>query len=97
MENIINKMINADNIGRYVSILDAVSDLYTTNIPKDLITELARSTINHPKWDFEEQSVTGRDSRGNVHLSNYIDYVMIPDMETVNTATAKINQVMSEK
>lgn len=98
MINIFNKMTRAENIANYVNILNAVSDLYTTNIPKDLVTELARDTINHMGgWTFETQSVTGRDSRGNVHLSNVIDYVMVPDMESVEKASLKIQAIQAGK
>lgn len=98
MINIFNKMARPENITNYVNILNAVSDLYTTNIPRDLVTELARMTVSNPSiWSIEQQSVTGRDSRGNVHLSSLIDYVMIPDMDSVAAATAKIKEIENGK
>lgn len=98
MINIFNKMTRAENIVNYTSILNAVGNLYTTNIPKDLVTELARNTVNHMGgWKFETQSVTGRDSRGYVHLSNIMDYVMVPDKESVNKASQKIKAIQAGK
>ena len=94
MINIFNKITRPENITNYVNILNAVSDLYTTNIPKDLVTELAKDTISGMNgWHFEQQSVTGRDSIGHVHLSNIMGYVMVPDMDSVEAATNKINEI----
>ncbi len=98
MINIFNKMIRPENITNYVNILNAVSDLYTTNIPRDLVTDLAKITVSNPTaWSIEQQSVTGRDSRNYVHLSNYMDYVMIPDMDSVAAATSKIKEIENGK
>ena len=73
MINIFNKLTSAELIKNYGEVLNAVSDLYTTNIPKELFTSLAKETISkNIKWTFEQQSVNGTDSRGNVHLSDYI-------------------------
>ncbi len=97
MISIFNKMVSADTIVNYSSILNSVSNLYTTNVSKDLVTEFAKDVINNgSKWTFEQQSVTGRDSRGYVHFSNLQDYVMIPDTNSVAAATSKINEVMGE-
>ena len=81
----------------YTNILNAVSDLYTTNIPKELVTELAKKTLDGAKWTIEQQSVTGRDSRGYVHLSNVLDYVMVPNTDSVNQASLKIKMVEAGK
>lgn len=95
MINIFNKLISTELIKNYAEILNAVSDLYTTNIPKELVTSLAKDTINKGiKWTFEQQSVNGSDSRGNVHLSNYIAYVMIPNEDSVRKASYAIKQAM---
>ena len=98
MISIFNKMVSADTIVNYSSILNSVSNLYTTNIPKDLVTDFAKDVINNgAKWTFEQQSVTGSDSRGYVHFSNLQDYVMIPNQDSVASATANIKKVESGK
>lgn len=97
MISIFKKMANADNITNYSNILNAVSDLYTTNISKDLITELARDTINGASWTFEQQSVTGRDSSGYVHLGTVKDYVMIPNTDSIATAQSNMKKIISGK
>ena len=97
MISIFNKLVSADTIVNYSSILNSVSSLYTTNVSKDLVTSFAKDVINNgSKWTFERQSVTGYDSRGNVHFSKYIDYVMIPDNDSVAAATAKIKEIENQ-
>ena len=49
------------------------------------------------KWTFEQQSVTGSDSTGYVHLSNVKDYVMIPNTDSVTAAADKIKEIEDGK
>lgn len=97
MISIFNKMISPELITNYSNILSAVSDLYTTNIPKELVTSLAKQTIDGSNWKIEQQSVTGRNSSGYVHLSNVKDYVMIPNSDSVKAASLKMKTVMAGK
>ena len=95
--NIFNKMLSPELLTNYTSILNAVSDLYTTNIPKELVTELAKDTLNGAKWTIEQQSATGSDSGGYVHFSNIYDYVMIPNKDSVSQVSLKIKMVEAGK
>lgn len=97
MISIFNKMTKAENLTNYSKILNSVSNLYTTNIPPELVQELAKQTLNGTKWTIEQQSVTGRDSKGNVHLSNIMDYVMIPNADSVKEASLKIKMIEAGK
>ena len=40
------------------------------------------------------QSVDGEDGHDRVHLNTGIDWVMYPNIDTVNTAKEKINETM---
>ena len=91
--NIFKKMIRPELLTNYTNILNSVSDLYTTNIPRELVSGLATETLNGAQWKFEQQSVTGSDSRGNVHFSSVVDYVMRPNQESIDAATATINKI----
>lgn len=98
MISIFNELMRIENLTNYSNILNAVSGLYTTNIPRSLVTNFANDTLDKGiKWTFEQQSVTGSNSRGYVHFSNIQDYVMIPDMNSVSMATEKIKDVESGK
>lgn len=97
MINLFDKMMRAENLTNYSNILDAVSEFYITNIPREMVTNLANDTLNGAKWTFEQQSVTGYDSSGYVRLSNLIDYVMIPDEESVAKAIVNIKKIEAGK
>lgn len=97
MINILKKLISSKLITNYSTILDQMDGLYTTNLPKDIVTDLAKDTIEKGMWDITQQSVNGTSSGGYVHLSNVYDHVMIPDEETIKEAISKIKTVEAGK
>lgn len=98
MISIFEKLIRPENLTNYTNILDALSELYTTNIPRKLVTNFIKDTVDNPKrWNISTQSVNGYSSVNYVHFSNYLDNVMIPYMDTVGDATNKINDVLNKK
>lgn len=89
--SIFNKATSPSVIKNYQSLLDSISNLYTTSIPRDMITGYIRDILdNNTKWTFNTQSLDGYDSRGYVHLTNYLDYVMMPYQSSVNSASYNI-------
>ena len=97
MVNLFKKLLSVDNLMNYSNVLKAIGDLYSTNIPREVITDLANTTLSDGvSWTFETQSVNGTDGTGPVHLSNLMGYVMHPDMNTVNAAIGKMQEVASE-
>ena len=96
MISIFKKVASLNSLTKYNEILDSVSQFYTTNIPQDVISDMAKSIIGGNNWTFEQQSVTGKDARGYVHLGTVEDYVMQPDKDSVNNAILKIREVMNE-
>lgn len=97
MKTLFYKLIKPENLFNYNKILDAVSNLYSTTISKELVSRLVKETINNPKaWTFVQQSVNGYNSSGKVHFSNYVDYVMLPDMDSVEDASNMIKYIMNE-
>lgn len=97
MISIFNKMVSAENLANYSNILNAVSELYTTNIPKSLVTELVKDTVEGNGWTFEQQSVDGYGNAGFVHMGSVYDYVMTPYQDTVTAAIEKIKEVEAGK
>lgn len=96
MISLFEKLVEPKNLTNYTNILDALSELYSTNISKNLITEVIKDTIDNPKrWNIETQSVNGDSSMNYIHFNNYLDHVMIPDMNTVADATAKIKKLLN--
>lgn len=93
---IANKMASVGSIANLNKILDSVSKLYTTNVPQELVQEISKDVIAGNKWTFDQQAVTGGDSRGKVHLGTVEDYIMLPNTASVDKAKLKIKEVMSE-
>ena len=95
---IFDKLKSTNSFVNYKEILDSLSNLYKTTIPKDVITSLAKETINGAKWSFITQSVDGTDKWDlDIAILNDKGYAMVPDMVTVNNAKDKINEVLSNK
>lgn len=87
---IMEQLLTANTITNYNNILNSLSDLYQTNIPREVISELVKETINGATWKTDAQSVDGYNGQGYVHLTNIVDYVMNPNMDTVNEAKNNI-------
>lgn len=93
---IFKQLVSTNTITNYNNILSALADLYETNIPKEMITDFVKETIDGAQWKIEEQSVNGTDSNNYVHLTTNIkSYVMEPDMATVDAAKTKMNEVLN--
>ena len=89
--SIFNKATSPSIIKNYQSVLNSISSLYTTDIPKEVITDYIKDILdNNTKWTFNTQSLNGYDSSGYVHLTNYVDYIMIPYQSSVNSASYNI-------
>ena len=52
---IFDKMKSANLFANYNNILDALGDSYSTNIPKKVITDIAKDTIDGADWKFITQ------------------------------------------
>ena len=96
IKSLFKKMASLNSLTNFSNVLDKVSELYSTNIPQTLVTEIAKSAIDGSNWTFDQQSVTGADSSDFVHVGTVKDYVMRPNKESVDAASAKIKGVMSE-
>lgn len=94
--SIFNKIMTFNSLKNYDELLDSVSDLYTTNIKKEIITNLIKDKLNkNTNWNINTQSVNGTGEKGYVHLSNYVDYITVPNIESVNNATSKIKAILN--
>lgn len=92
---IFKKLISTDTLLHYNETLNTVSSLYETDIPKEVITNIAKDILNKGNnWNIETQSVDGVDTQGKVHLSNMTDWIMYPDQNTVAKASAKMAELL---
>ncbi len=90
---IFDRFKSTNTITNYNSILDSLSNLYETTIPKSVITDSLKDIIDGNNYNITSQSVNGTDSYDFVYLTNLQSYVMEPDMETVKIAKEKISNL----
>jgi anionic cell wall polymer biosynthesis LytR-Cps2A-Psr (LCP) family protein len=86
-------------ISKYDSLLNTLKGSFQTNMDMGDLTSLIKKQIDSmPKWEFINQSVNGTDSSQVTYsYASQQLYVMIPDMNTVNEATSKINEILNAK
>ena len=93
--DILKKLISADTLLHYNRTLNTLSSLYNTNIPKEIVTNITKDLLdNRNVWQIETQAVYGEDTMDKVYLSNLIDWVMYPDMDSVEKAKLKIGETL---
>ncbi len=95
--NIIHKLASTSTIKNYSETLDSFDGLYTTDINKRMIKEIIKEGIDNPNFEIIEQSVDGKDGKARNHWNTGDIYTLDPYMDTVNNASAKINEVLKEK
>ena len=94
---IINKIISDKSILlRYDELLNALSNLYVTNIPSDIITSYIKMQLSDmSEWIIETQSVDGSGAmRHTFTAPNNNRYVMIPYEDDLKKATEKISEIL---
>ena len=95
---IFEKLKSTNLFANYQEILDSLGNLYTTDIPKDVITSIAKDTIDGAEWNFITQSVDGTDTNdAYISILNDYGFAMIPDTKSVDNARNKINTLLEEK
>lgn len=95
---IFEKLKSTNLLVNYQEILDSLGNLYTTNIPKKVITNIAKDTIDGAEWKFITQSVDGSDKwDADIAILNDKGYAMIPNESDVINATNKINETLKKK
>ena len=95
--NITKKLASTTTLTNYNDVLKSFDGLYTTDMNDKVIKELIKTYINDPNFEIIEQSVDGVDGLGIGHLGTQESWIMNPDMNTVNPASNKINEVLNEK
>lgn len=95
---IFEKLKSTNSFINYREILDSISNLYSTDIPRKVITKVAQDTIDGVEWRFITQSVDGSDDwDADIALLNDKGYAMIPNETDVINASKKINELLKKK
>lgn len=93
---IIDKLKSTNTITNYNSILNSFSNLYETTMPREVITNIVRGIINGDDYKISDQAVVGNDGHDFVHLTNLKDWVIYPDMNSVELSKTNIKQILNE-
>ena len=100
IEAIINKISTSKSyLVKYKDILDSLNNLIQTNVSSSSIKIFVKDELNTlKKWSVESISLDGNDgSRYTYSMPGWLLYVMIPNINTVNEASIKINNYLNEK
>ncbi len=91
----INKAISPAIIYNYTGIMDAIGGSFQTNMGSSAITSFINKQIDTMNgWEIEQQSVTGYGDTLYSPANGFYSYMMVPDMDSVNAAVARINEVL---
>lgn len=93
----INKMMSADMLMNYTSVLNAVSASMATDMSYDEISSLVKMQLDTmPSWDIQSFSVDGTGDSLPCFSLSAPNYVMIPNETTVNQAKEYINEMYND-
>lgn len=96
---ILNKMLSSTTlITKYTDILDSLGGSFQTNMPTSKIYNLVNMQLDKmPAWTFESYNLDGKGNSSFTYTyPNQKLYVMEPDINTVNEAKTKIEEVEKE-
>ena len=95
---VFEKLKSTNSFINYKEILDSVSNLYSTDIPREVITKVVQDTIDGAEWNIMTQSVDGTDKwDADIAILKDKGYAMIPNESDVINATKKINELLKKK
>ena len=95
---IFDKLKSTNALVNYNEILNSLSDSYTTSIPRNVITNMAKDTLDGAEWKFVTQSVDGSDKwDADIAILNGKGYAMMPNMADVENARTKINELLEKE
>ncbi len=91
----LKKVMSPTILANYASLLSSLDGSFETNMSTNDITELIKMQLNDgAEWNIVSQSVVGTDGNDYCYSLHNTAYVMIPDMDSVNEAAEKIQQVL---
>lgn len=100
LKALINKAISPAIITNFSDILDAVSGSVATSMESKEIQSLLQMQLNDmASWDIQQVSITGTGTTSSncYSMPGLRTYVMKPNMDSVNKAVEKINEVLNGK
>ena len=99
LTGIINKLMSPTVVKNYADVLDAISGCFVTNMTSEEIQSLIQMQISDMSpWDIDMIAVTGTGSSSTTcfAMPGYSLYVMKPNYDSVEEATAQIEALLKE-
>lgn len=95
IKGIIQKAASPAILTKYSAVMDAVSDLFLTNIPNTAITELVKAQLsNNTPWNIQTYSISGTTDERPLEVTGAKNAsIVIPDTSDINTASELINKI----
>ncbi len=101
LEAVFNKIMSDKTILlKYDKILKSLKNAYKTSIPSDYIKGIVKEQLDsNPSWKIKKQQVSGGGYMRETYSAGAgrMRSVVIPDMDTVKSATEMINKVKNQK
>lgn len=98
ISGIIKKTMSTTNLLNFDEVLNSYSGLYTTDMNKNVITNLAKSYISdYNNYEIISIKLDGTDGTALGHLGTVEVPVTFPDENQVREASQKINEVLEGK
>lgn len=82
---------------KYSAVMDAVSDLFLTNIPNKAISELVKAQLsNNTPWNIQSYGINGAtDEKRHLEVVGaYNASIVLPYVDDIKNATAMMNKVL---
>ena len=97
MLEIAKKMVSTTSLLNHKEVLTSYSNLYTTDMNKELVQILFKSVLeNYNSYTIEEQHLDGEDTIQIGHLGTQEVGATIPDENQVNEAKQKIKEILKK-
>ena len=95
--SLIDKILSFKTLANYEDVLDKVDALYETNIPRELVKKLIKKRLdNKLNFKIDTVNITAVDKMGYVRLGTVYDYIMVPNMDTVENAKNKLRENLTK-
>lgn len=92
--SLINKILSFESLNYYEELLNNLANLYETNIPRDVITEIIKNISDQVKYEINEQEISGNTTKGMVRKNTVYDYIMMPNYDSVKEASNNIKNLL---
>ena len=90
--DILEQMKKPENITRYPVILNDLSGMYKTTIPREVLTSSIKRLLNNG-WSIKTQEIRGRDGMDKINFSNLTKSVAYLNQDSVEAGIAKIKEL----